>query len=218
MAEKRHVNTLNNLAERVRELEGGVESLSGQRRSLQEDNNGLRSQIADLNSQLVQEKGNNMDLSNELDSLNKKLKVTQTSVELLQSMQDQRDAVLRDLEKVRNNNDNFAKQINALERDLLAKSRDFEAIERRNKDELFKSVARVQNLEAALNGFKTDNSKLKKENIELRNHIITLEQLLCVKEDVYAQLQASNERLENKTDETDKLRGELAASSKVHES
>jgi chromosome segregation ATPase len=218
VAEKRHVNTLNNLAERVRELEGGVESLSGQRRSLQEDNNGLRSQIADLNSQLVQEKGNNMDLSNELDSLNKKLKVTQTSVELLQSMQDQRDAVLRDLEKVRNNNDNFAKQINALERDLLAKSRDFEAIERRNKDELFKSVARVQNLEAALNGFKTDNSKLKKENIELRNHIITLEQLLCVKEDVYAQLQASNERLENKTDETDKLRGELAASSKVHES
>ena len=185
-AEKRHVNTLNNLAEKIRELEGGVESLSKQRNKLQDENNNFRSQICDLNSQLVQEKCNNADLSNELDTLNKKLKITQTSVELLQSMQDQRDAVLRDLEKVRGQNDTFAKQIAALERDLLGKSRDFESIERRAKDDLFAANTRIRNLEAALNEYKTDNSKLKKENIELRNHIITLEQLLCVKEDVYA--------------------------------
>ena len=103
-------------------------------------------------------------------------------------MQDQRDAVLRDLEKVRQQNISFSQQIGALERDLLGKARDFEAIERRCKDDLFSAVNKVQNLEQALNGFKTDNSTLQKENIELRNHIITLEQLLCVKEDVYAQL------------------------------
>ena len=103
-------------------------------------------------------------------------------------MQDQRDAVLRDLEKVRQQNISFSQQIGALERDLLGKARDFETIERRCKDDLFSAVNKVQNLEQALNGFKTDNSTLKKENIELRNHIITLEQLLCVKEDVYAQL------------------------------
>jgi hypothetical protein len=62
-----------------------------------------------------------------------------------------------------------------LERDLLGKSRDFEQIEKRTKEEMFKAISKVQNLEAALNGFKTDNAKLKRDNIELRNHIITLE-------------------------------------------
>lgn len=71
---------------------------------------------------------------------------------------------------------------------MLGKSRDFEQVEKRNKDELYKAISKVQNLESALNGFKTENAKLKRDNIELRNHIITLEQLLCVKEDVYAQL------------------------------
>jgi vacuolar-type H+-ATPase subunit I/STV1 len=60
-------------------------------------------------------------------------------------------------------------------------------------------------------------SKLKRDNIELRNHIITLEQLLCVKEDVHSQLISSNDRLSQKTEALDSLKAQLDGSAKVTE-
>jgi predicted nucleic acid-binding Zn-ribbon protein len=75
-----------------------------------------------------------------------------------------------------------------MEADIIERSRDIEAMERKLKDDINRANSRIRSLEDELNGFKNDNHGLKKDNIELRNHIITLEQLLCVKEDVYAQL------------------------------
>jgi predicted nucleic acid-binding Zn-ribbon protein len=73
-----------------------------------------------------------------------------------------------------------------MEADIIERSRDIEAMERKLKDDVNRASARIRTLEEELNNFKNDNHGLKKDNIELRNHIITLEQLLCVKEDVYA--------------------------------
>lgn len=93
-----------------------------------------------------------------------------------------------------------------MEADIIERSRDIEALERRLKDDVNRANKRIRTLEENLNKFKNDNHGFKKENIELRNHIITLEQLLCVKEDVYAQLQDANNRLAARTNDCDKLR------------
>lgn len=90
-------------------------------------------------------------------------------------------------------------------------------MERKNKDDLIKAHQRIRALENDLTTFKNDCHGLKKENIELRNHIITLEQLLCVKEDVYSQLKDSNERLAARTNDCDSLRSQLKGSSKAIE-
>jgi hypothetical protein len=62
-----------------------------------------------------------------------------------------------------------------------------------------KSKTENRNLQQDLDEHRSSCGKLKRDNIELRNHIITLEQLLCVKEEVHSQLMASNERLGEKT-------------------
>lgn len=105
-----------------------------------------------------------------------------------------------------------------MEADIIERSRDIEAMERKLKDDVNRANKRIRALEEDLNNFKNDNHGLKKETIELRNHIITLEQLLCVKEDVYAQLQDSNNRLAARTNDCDNLRAQLDAAAKVSES
>jgi chromosome segregation ATPase len=216
-AERRHADALASLGAKIRNLEDGLDRLARDKKALTKDNNKLNNTIAILNQQLAEERANNADLVNELDSLKKKFSIAQAGTELLSSIQDQRDGILNDLNKVRAANEAFQNQIEQMERDIIERSRDIEAMERKNKDNLARANKRIRNLEGELNKFKNDNHSLKKENIELRNHIITLEQLLCVKEDVYSQLQDSNNRLAARTNDCDALRNQLDGSAKVIE-
>jgi chromosome segregation ATPase len=217
-AEKRHADALNSLGNKIRNLEEGLERLQKDKRNLTATNNKLNGQIATLNQQLAEERANNNDLTNELDSIKSKFTIAQTTSELLGSMQNQRDGILNDLNKTRAANEAFQAQIEQMEADIIERSRDIEAMERKLKDDVNRANKRIRGLEEDLNNFKNDNHGLKKENIELRNHIITLEQLLCVKEDVYAQLQDSNNRLAARTNDCDNLRSQLDGAAKVSES
>ena len=117
-------------------MEGDVDSLTRQRNDLQLQNRQIQEENLKLRGDLADEKQNNSELANELDALNKKLKLTHTSVDLLQSLQEQRDGILRDLDKLRIQNQNFQQQMENLEADVLQKGRDLAAAERRNQDDL----------------------------------------------------------------------------------
>ena len=114
-------------------------------------------------------------------------------------------------------NDLLISQIEAMERDILNKARDGELAERSNRDELLRVQRKNAELESHLNELRAQSAKSRKDNIELRNHIITLEQLLCVKEDVYAQLESAQARLDARQSDCDKLRQQNDATSKVVE-
>lgn len=216
-AERRHADSLNNLGEKVRHLDGALDKAGREKKALVNENNKLNQQIADLNQQIAHEQANNKDLQHELEILNQRLKVAQSSVEILQGIQEQRQAILRDLNRVRGQNDDFQGQIANMTKEIIERSRDIEAMERRYKDDLLKANQRIRDLESSLSEFRNDNAALKKDGIELRNHIITLEQLLCVKEDVYAQLQDSNTRLDSRNTDCDNLRTQVDGSAKVIE-
>ena len=62
-----------------------------------------------------------------------------------------------------------------LENEVVQKGRDVEASERRSRDELKKVSAANRNLEQDLSESRGLLAKFKKDNIELKNHIITLE-------------------------------------------
>lgn len=217
-AERRHADGLTSLGNKIRNLEDGLDRLARDKKSLTKDNNKLNNMVATLNQQLAEERANNSDLINELDQLKNKFSIAQVATEVLSSLQDQRDGILNDLNKTRKANEDFQNQIEQMERDIIERSRDIEQLERKNKDELNKAHKRVRHLEGEMNRWKNDCHQYKKENIELRNHIITLEQLLCVKEDVYSQLQDANNRLSARTNDCDSLRGQLDANAKVNES
>jgi chromosome segregation ATPase len=216
-AERRHADSLNSLGERVRHLDGALDRAGREKKALINENNKLNQNIADLNQQIAHEQANNRDLQHELEILNQRLKVAQSSVEILQSIQEQRQAILKDLGRVRGQNEDFQAQIANMTREIIERSRDIEAMERRYKDDLLRANQRIRDLEASLSEFRNDNAALKKDGIELRNHIITLEQLLCVKEDVYAQLQDTNTRLDARNGDVDSLRSQVDGSAKVIE-
>jgi len=216
-AEARHAEALKSLGDKVRQLDEALASLQSERTQVMADNRKLKDRISQLQQQMDAERNNNGDLQSELDNLRKKLQVSETACELLKCIQDQRDAILNDLNKVRKANDSFHDQIAQLERDIIERSRDIETVERRNKDDLNKSHRRIRTLEEDLNNFKNNNIDLKKTNSELKNHITSLEQLLCVKEDVFSQLQDSSNRLSCRTNDCDTLRSQLDGNVKVSE-
>ena len=216
-AETRHTDALDNLGQKVRHLDQALDQMSKEKKDLQKQNNNLNRKISELQQQIVEEQNNNRDLQNELEYLNQRLNVAQSSVEILQSIQEQRKAILKDLDKVRNQNQDFQAQIANMTKETIERSRDIEAMERKYKDDLLKANQRIRDLEATLNEFRNDNASLKKDAIELRNHIVSLEQLLCVKEDVHAQLEDANSRLDARNTDCDNLRNQVDGSAKVIE-
>lgn len=216
-AERRNIESLQNITNKVNDLEAMANKLSAERAAMQETKKDSELMNAQLRTELVAERENSTILTNELDNLKRKLHITESSVHILQSVSEQRDNILKDLNKIRSQHDGVLLQIETMEKDLLEKGRDLDMAESRAKDNASKLNSKARNLEEHLNTSRSENNSLKKDNIELKNHIITLEQLLCVKEDVYSQLQNSNDRLNVRTDDCDKLKGQLEAATKVGE-
>lgn len=217
-AEKKHNDTLVSLADKIKNLDENLNRLGGQKKKLMEENSRLSNTISELKVQLTQEKSNNSDLQHELDVLGQQLKLTQGSVELLKGIQDQRDSILRDLNKMKEINNQLIGQLDTLEKEVTEKSRDSEANDRKNRDELLRANRKVREQEDLINELKNKTGSFRKDNLELKNHIITLEQLLCVKEDVYSQLQTTTERLNARQTDCDSLRSHLDGNAKVIES
>ena len=216
-AEKRHADSLVQLGHRLEDLDNALSKVSQERNKLRDENTRLQNSNAELKVQLTQEKTNNGHLNDELEQLHNKLKVTQGSIEILKSLQDQRDAIVKEVAKLKQTNDQLVSQIEAMEREIVTRTRDGELAERSNRDELLRSQRKNAELEAHLNEVRATAAKARKDNIELKNHIITLEQLLCVKEDVYAHLESANSRLEGRQADIDKLRSQCEANGKVVE-
>jgi DNA repair exonuclease SbcCD ATPase subunit len=217
LAEKRHADTLVHLGSRVEELDIAYAKMGGEKAKLREENSRLLNANSELKVQLTQEKANNNHLSDELDKLNNKLKLTNGAIDIVKGIQDQRDQIAKEVAKLKQTNDNLITQIENMEKEIVTKTRDGELNERSNRDELLKAQRKNTDLEAHLNDLRASHAKSRKDNIELRNHILTLEQLLCVKEDVYSQLESAQVRLEGRQGDCDKLRSQSDANSKVVE-
>lgn len=216
-SEKRHAESLNSLSNQISGLENDGIKLN-QGKSTQLDlNKDLELENCQLRSELITEKGYSANLQNDLENINLKLKVTQTSVELQGSIQDQRDTILKDLSKLRIHNESSVNQMESLEKELIMKNRDLEETEIQNREGIARLMNKLQHAEVSLNSMRSENNCLKKDNIELKTHIITIEQLLCVKEDVYAQLQSGMERLETKILDCDLLKTQVQTASRVNE-
>lgn len=216
-AEKRHADILVQLGARLEELDSALAKAASEKGKLRDENSRLMNANSELKVQLTQEKSNNSHLKDELENLNNKLKVTNGSIEIVKGIQEQRDHIAKEAAKLKQINDHLIAQIENMERDIVTKTRDGELNERSNRDELLRSQRKATELEAHLNDLRASHARARKDNIELRNHILTLEQLLCVKEDVYSQLESAQARLEGRQLDCDKLRGQSDASSRVVE-
>jgi hypothetical protein len=216
-AEKHHADTLLSLGKRIEELDGALNKVAGERTRLRDENGRLLHSVSELKVQLTQEKSNNGHLSDELENLNNKLRLTQGSIEILKGIQEQRDSIVKDLGKLKQHNDSLVHQIENMERQFSESAREQEMALRLAREELLKASRRAAESEQFVVELKNGSNKARKEAIELKNHIITLEQLLCVKEDVYSQLQAAEGRLDARNTDCEKMRSLLDANAGIVE-
>jgi len=131
-AETRHAEALKSLGDKVRQLDDALSTIQAERAKLIKDSRKLKEKVNQLTHQINDERLNNEDLLTELDVFRKKLQVAETSCELLKRIQCQRDGILSDLSRVRDANETFQGEIEELEANVIERSRDIEAMERRN--------------------------------------------------------------------------------------
>ena len=217
LAEKRHAETLFQLGSRIEDLDNALAKQAKDKAKLRDENSRLLNANSELKVQLTQEKANNNHLNDELEILHNKLNVTNGGIEITKAIQDQREHIAKEVAKLKQTNDNLIAQIENMEKEIVTKTRDGELNERSNRDELLKAQRKNTDLEAHLNDLRASHARSRKDNIELRNHILTLEQLLCVKEDVYSQLETAQARLESRQNDSDSLRSQCDANAKVVE-
>ena len=216
-AEKRHADSSTQLGSRVEELDHALAKAAHEKVQLREENNRLMLTNSELKVQLAQEKGNNNTLKDEMESLNVQVRLTNVSIDILKGIQEQRDQVHAEVTKLKQSNENLIAQIENMEREVVSKTKEGLLSDISNRDELLRHQRKVVEVESQLKETKAAFAKTRKDNSELRNHILTLEQLLCVKEDVYAQLESSQLRLEARQNDCDQMRSLQEANTKVVE-
>lgn len=151
----------------------------------------------------------NFRLESECASMGSELKLVGTEGNILMAVRAQKECILADLQRTKNQNSNFSAQIEQLQSEIKksAKAR-IDDVSTQHQ-EISAMLAKVQRSELQCNSLRAEKNSLKKENTDYRNHIGSLESLLCVKEDVYAQLQSSLERNSELQTSSDKLRTRL---------
>lgn len=133
----------------------------------------------------------NLRLESENSSMGSQLKLAGTEGNILMAVRAQKDCILADLQRTKNQNSNFSAQIEQLQSEIKksAKAR-LDDVSSQHQ-EISAMLEKVQRSELQCNSLRAEKNSLKKENTDYKNHIGSLESLLCVKEDVYAQLQSS---------------------------
>lgn len=217
-SERRYVETLNALGSRLADLEDSLQKVTRDRQNLRDENIRLGQSMAEIKMQLAQEKLNNVGLRDDLESLNNKLKLGQTSIDVYQAVQQLKEGVLGEVNKMQGIAQNFVRGVQDNELQEQSRRREFQDSARLAREDADRASRRSLDLEAQVSELRATAAKSRRDNIELRNHIITLEQLLCVKEDVYSQLESATARLESRQNDCDNFRSQLDAASKVTES
>jgi low affinity Fe/Cu permease len=216
-AETRNADNITGLSARLVELGDSVERLHSQKKDLLNENRGLLQKLCNTKGELNAEKSTNLELRHEVEAKTHKLAIAQTNVDLLHTVQEQRDSLLKDLARSREDSEALQMQVDQREREFMGKLGDTNSIERKLKEELHKASSANQNSELTIQKLKGEITSNARDILELKNHSVTLEQLLSVKEDVYSQLQAANKLADARDTEASLSRGQMAAAGKVIE-
>lgn len=216
IAHKKHSETISGLTSNMLELEKDTNDLQSTNKDLLEKNRELNTKIGSLEAEMTFEKGNYNILKGECNNLQKKVRLNKTANSLMEAVDEQTELMTREIEKVRLENENYHNQISYMENSVLQGSRMLEEANIKRNEEVTKLMGKLQKAEMSLNMLRQDNNALKKDNVELKSHIISLEQLICVKEDVYSQLQNGLDRLSDRQNDCDKMRGRLEASDRIN--
>lgn len=217
-SEKRGIDALHSLSAKVSELQEDGEKLYNQKSTLTSKIKELENKVLTLQADSSSESNKNLTLKNENENLSRKLKQYQTSLDILKIVERQKECVIQDLDRSKSQENILYKEIEKLQKELKTNNKFRDDLEEKFYQEMAKMKEVYESSMMECNQMRQEKNLTMKETIDLKNHIGSLEQLLCVKEDVYSQLQMTLERSESLRIETDRLRARLEKSDTLTES
>jgi chromosome segregation ATPase len=204
-------------ARRYQELEHGLDEVTRRRDALQKENNRLMKEISDSTAQLVHERNLNTELQNEANNIKKKLQLTQATIEISEGIQKQRDDLMRELGNLKSHYAHAVEGLENYKNEILSKHKDMDAIDRSNKAEIQTLRHNITQLQGRIDELNNNKIRLEREAIELRAQNVTLEQMLVLREDTVAQVNAANDEVYQVRTEIDNLKANLNSSASLIE-
>lgn len=161
-------------------------------------------QLNNAQLELSLERAAHVETKNELTLLEKKLINAQNQKDVINSLQEQRESLLKQINDGQNYQAEYSHQlfqlifnslqniINETKDEIAAKDRGFESIEKGYVREISHLRERASQLENKNNLLLAEIDKARLTNSELKATISSLEEIICLKEDVNKQLDSTN--------------------------
>lgn len=205
------------LSNSLENLKIKLQRITEEKRILSKEVSMLEKNSLVLQEKLVEQKSKSRNLKSELDSVRSQLDVYQAQDKLQISLENQKILNENILNKIDNENNRFLEKMKGLKSHIINQSQKELKMNLTKSEKLDLMSKKILNLKRDLENFKKEKMILEKKNTELVEHTLTLEQLLCVKEDVHSQLKEKENLLEGKNNQIKELQKEIMKNTKVLE-
>lgn len=181
------------LIDAIEQMKANLNKFADEKKQLSKEITNLTNSASVLKSQLTQEKNNNRELRQELDIVNTQLQSQKVDLHVQSVLAAYKNQNRELLEQTETNNENCLNQMKQLENHLLSKSRQNNEVMDTNQQEITDLQKEIQQKNSEISKLMTANSTLKNSGIQLREHVVSLENLISIKKDVFQQYQNSQE-------------------------
>ena len=215
--ERRSVEKIGALSSQVEDLAVNLKRSNEEKTGLHSEINSLREQLLTLKKQLNEEQSKSRSLKLEMDKLNCQMNTEKVKLDLLSSIRQQKSQVVDSIQKLETSNTLFLDKVGQLEVHLVDQSQKQLKKMLTQDEKLELQNGQIGILKRDFEAVKLNSLSLEKQNSELKEHTIRLEQLLCVKEDVYSELNEVTLLLRRAEKEAGELRATILENQKIIE-
>ena len=183
-----YLATLKNFEKSLDETKDILANLHHEKREL------LR-ELNDVKNDLAKERAAHVETKNELSLIEKKFINSQNQKEVIASLQEQRDSLFKQITEGQMYQTDLQAIISQTKEDMIAKNREYENIEKGYVREIGHLRERITQLENKNNMLNAELDKARLANSDLKATISSLEEIICLKEDVNKQLDEANSKV-----------------------
>ena len=176
----------------VQQLKTNLAQFAEQKKQLSKEIRDLANSNSVLRSQLTEEKNNNRELRQELDFMNTELQSQKVDLQIQSLVSSCKNQNRDILEQTITNNEACLAKMQQLENHLISSSNKNKQLMNTNQQEIANLQKQLQEKDIEMSTLRTANSTLKNQTVQLKEHIVSLENLISIKDDVFGQLTSAH--------------------------
>lgn len=216
-SQKANLSIVNNLSLDLENLNLKIIKITEEKNTISKELENYEQKNLVLSQQLLEQKSKARNLKSENDTLCAQMEVFKGRDALDNSLKTQKALNEKILTKIAKDNDTFLDKMSDLKAHIINQSQKDLKMNLTSVEKIELLSKKIDNLNKDIDTLRQDKQSLEKRNSELVEHTMTLEQLLCVKEDVFSQVSNSKDMVNQANNSVKKLEAEIEGNVKVLE-